>query len=92
MAMSPPPIWRCNEVLLPVGGPFGIVGSAGGFGVFNFDKRDLVILAVALCVAAVLGVWGAFGLAGYLAANNPNDPLTTAGGLSPAQDRALRAK
>jgi hypothetical protein len=59
---------------------------------FNFDKRDLVILAVALCVAAVLCVWGAFGLAGYLAANNPNDPLTKAGGLSPAQERALQAK
>jgi hypothetical protein len=59
---------------------------------FNFDKRDLMLLAVALCVAGVLGVWGAFGLAGYLAANNPNDPLAKAGGLSPAQERALRAK
>jgi hypothetical protein len=59
---------------------------------FNFGKRDLVLLAVALCVAAVLGVWAAFGIAGYLAAANPNDPLAKQGGLSPAQDRALRAK
>jgi hypothetical protein len=59
---------------------------------FDFDKRDLVILAVALCVAGVLGVWGAFGLVGYLAAANPNDPLSKQGGLSPAQERALQAK
>jgi hypothetical protein len=58
--------------------------------VFNFEKRDL--LAVALCVAAVIGVWAAFGIVGYLAAANPNDPLTNAGGLTPAQERALRSK
>jgi hypothetical protein len=71
--------------------PSGIV-RLGREQMFDFDKRDLVILAVALCMAAVLGVWGAFRLVGYLAANNPNDPLTKAGGVSPAQDRALRAK
>ena len=54
---------------------------------FDFDKRELVILAVALTVAVVLGVWAAFGIAEYLAADNPNDPLTKAGGLSPAQQR-----
>jgi hypothetical protein len=27
-----------------------------------------------------------------LAAANPNDPITKAGGLDPAQERALRAK
>lgn len=59
---------------------------------FNFDKRDLLILAAALCVAAVMGVWGAFRLVGYLAADNPNDPLTKQGGLSPTQERALRTK
>jgi hypothetical protein len=63
-----------------------------GATVFNFQRTDLLILAVALCVAVILGVWGAFGLAGYLAANNPNDPLTKQGGLTPAQERALRAK
>jgi hypothetical protein len=60
--------------------------------VFNFNQRDLVLLAVALCVAAVLGAWGAFGIVGYLAAKNPDDPLTKAGGLSPAQERGLKAK
>jgi hypothetical protein len=60
--------------------------------VFNFNKRDLVLLAVALCVAGVLGVWAAFGVAGYLAADNPNDPLTKAGGLSPAQQRGAAGK
>jgi hypothetical protein len=66
--------------------------GSGGFGVFDFNKRDLVMLAAALCVAAVVGVWVSFQIVGYLAAANPNDPLAKAGGLSPAQDRALRAK
>jgi hypothetical protein len=43
-------------------------------------------------VAAVLGAWGAFGIVGYLAAKNPDDPLTKPGGLSPAQERGLKAK
>ena len=30
---------------------------------FDFDKRELVILAVALTVAVVFGVWAAFGIA-----------------------------
>jgi hypothetical protein len=78
--------------LLPAGCPLLVLFGLAGEQMFNFDKRDLVILAVALCVAAVLGVWAAFGIVGYIAAANPNDPITKAGGLSPAQERALRAK
>jgi hypothetical protein len=40
---------------------------------FTFNKRDLVLLAVALCAAAVVGVWVSFQIAGYLAAADPND-------------------
>ena len=59
---------------------------------FDFDKRELLMLAGGLVVAVVLGVWAAFGIAGYLAADSQNDPLTKAGGLSPAQQRALEPK
>jgi hypothetical protein len=60
--------------------------------VFNFNNLDLVLLAVALCVAGVLGVCVSFGIVGYLAAKDPDDPLTKAGGLSPAQNRGPQAK
>jgi len=60
--------------------------------VFDFNNRNLLLLAIALCVAGILGVWAAFGIAGYLAAANPTDPLSKQGGLSPAQERALRVK
>jgi hypothetical protein len=74
-------------------GPEDVISAHGRGGtVFDFDKRELVILAVALLVAVVLGILSAFGIAGYLAADNPNDPLTKAGGLSPAQQRAVDTK
>lgn len=59
---------------------------------FDLNKREVLMLAGALIVAVVLGVWAAFGIAGYLAAANPNDPLAKAGGLSPAQERAVETK
>ena len=42
---------------------------------FDFDTRELLMVVVAMMVAIVLGVWAAFGIIGYLAADNPNDPL-----------------
>jgi len=63
-----------------------------GGAMFDFDKRELMILAGALIVAVALGVWAAFGIAGYLAADSQNDPLAKAGGLSPAQQRAVETK
>lgn len=59
---------------------------------FDFNKQEVLMLVVALIVAVVIGVGAAFGIAGYLAADNPNDPLTKAGGLSPAQQRDVDTK
>lgn len=58
---------------------------------FDFTKREVLMLAGALIVAVVLGVWAAFSIAGYLAADD-SDPLAKAGGLSPVQQRAVETK
>lgn len=59
---------------------------------FDFDRRELLITTVALIVAVVIGVGAAFGIAGYLAADSPNDPLAKVGGLDPVQQQAVDTK
>jgi hypothetical protein len=48
---------------------------------FNFDKREWLMLAITLSVTA-------FGIAMYIAAGNPGGPLSKHGGFGLAQERA----
>jgi hypothetical protein len=49
--------------------------------VFNFNKRELLMLAATLSVTA-------FGIALYVAADNPAGSLARHGGFNPAQEQA----
>jgi hypothetical protein len=53
-----------------------------GSTVFSFNKRELLMLAATLSVTA-------FGIALYIAADNPAGSLARRGGLHPAQEQAL---
>ena len=48
---------------------------------FNFNKRELLMLAATLSVTA-------FGIALYVAAENPAGSLARHGGFNPAQEQA----
>ena len=49
--------------------------------VFNFNRRELLMLAATLSVTA-------FGIALYVAADNPGGSLARHGGFNPAQEQA----
>ena len=56
---------------------------------FDLTLREKLLLAAALVVAIALGVWAAVIAANYIM-NDPNDPLTKAGGLNPGgKDEAV---
>ena len=55
---------------------------------FDFTIREKLLLAAALIVPAALAVWAALIAADYIT-TNPGDPLAKAGGLNPAQERAV---
>jgi hypothetical protein len=55
-----------------------------------FNKREIVLFALAMIVATVVTIEGTYLLLRTFVLFDPNDPLTKAGGLSTEQ--TLRAK
>lgn len=56
---------------------------------FDFTNRETWILAISLIAAVVLGVWAAFGIAGYLPAANPMTLSLSLAGSAPLNSRRL---
>jgi hypothetical protein len=52
----------------------------------QFSKRSIVIFALAMIAAAALTVEGTYFALKVFVFDDPSDPLTKAGGLSPEQD------
>jgi hypothetical protein len=56
------------------------------------SKRNIALLVLAIIVATALTVEVTYLILDRFVLHNPNDPLTKAGGLSPAQDLKAKGK
>jgi hypothetical protein len=56
------------------------------------SKRKIALLVLAIVVATALTVEVTYLILDRFVLHNPNDPLTKAGGLSPAQDLKTKGK
>src|ERR1700722_19169915 len=52
----------------------------------ELSKRTIAVIAVAIIAATALTIEGTYLILKAYVLDNPNDPLTKAGGLSPVQD------
>lgn len=60
-------------------------GITGRFMFEGLTKRDVVIAVIAILAAAALTIEGTYYALHWFVLDNPNDPLTKQGGLSPSQ-------
>jgi hypothetical protein len=58
----------------------------------EFRKRSIVIFIIVMIAATVLTVEGTFCALKIFVLDNPNGPITTAGGLTPDQKELGKAK
>ncbi|THD62648.1 MAG: hypothetical protein E7813_19590 [Bradyrhizobium sp.] len=52
----------------------------------ELSKRTIVVIALAIIAASAFTIEGTYLILKTYVLDNPNDPLTRAGGLSPTQD------
>ena len=52
---------------------------------YEFSRRSIIIFIIVMIAATVLTVEGTYYALKIFVLDNPNDPITTAGGLTPAQ-------
>jgi hypothetical protein len=58
----------------------------------EFSKRSIFIFIIVMIVATVLTVEGTYYVLKIFVLDNPNDPITTAGGLTPEQEKVGKLK
>ncbi|WP_424619676.1 hypothetical protein [Bradyrhizobium sp.] len=75
--------------------PKGLSGRAPAEGeemTYEFSKRSIIIFIIVMIAATALTVEGTYYALKIFVMDNPNDPITTAGGLTPEQKEPGKAK